>query len=171
MGEIKLTVTETPAFEEFLARTGMLVRADEITIIPDNFESVTTSGEAIFAGPAVTVKKLFEANGVKTEFVDMKADAWSGDNRGADWFGPTIFISSLMLTENSNAVSVALNVLSNYLSAAFGIGSSSDKGNARLNIIVKNEATGVTKKVAYEGPVDGIKELKKVLEKAVSVEE
>lgn len=170
MDEAKLTVTETPRFDEFLARTGIVMKTDEITILPDNYESVTSSEEAIFAGPGTTVKKLFDANGVKTEFVAMKAHAWSGDNRGADWFGPTLFISSLMLTENQHAVSVALNVLSNYLSAAFGIGSSNDRGKARLNILVKDEATGVTKKVTYEGPIDGLKELKEVLQSAVSTE-
>lgn len=33
MDEVKLSVTETLAFDEFLARTGMVVKEDEITVV------------------------------------------------------------------------------------------------------------------------------------------
>jgi len=164
------SVVETGALDELVARTGVMLLTNIVSIIPDNYDAVRTPEEAVYAGPAETVKKLFNSGGVKTEFIELKNNSWASDKRGADWFGPALFISSLMITENPNAVSVALNILSNYLSTAFGIGGSPGS-NARFKILVKNESSGVTKEISYDGPIDGIKELNKVVKSAAALEE
>ncbi len=169
MKEAKVSVKETTSFADFIERMSITVPPNEILIIPDNYEELKSPNDAIFAGPSITVKKLLTSKGLKINLVDMKTETWTADKRGADWFGPTLFISSLLLSENKEAVSVALGVISNYISSAFGIGGFRAESIARFKILVKNETSGVTKEISYEGPSQGIKDLEKVIKSAAQI--
>jgi len=83
------------------------------------------------------------------------------EQRSIDWFGPTLLFTTAALTQNPELVSVALNVLSNYISDYF-------KGqrapNIKINIVIQKSKTEYTN-FMYEGPKDGLTEIEKVIEK------
>lgn len=66
-----------------------------------------------------------------------------------------------MLSENSTVVSIALNVLSNYLTDFFK-GSFSEK-KVKIEIYVEERKDVKFKKITYEGGVEGIKELENII--------
>ena len=81
------------------------------------------------------------------------------EQRSIDWFGPTLLFTTAALTQNPELVSVAINVLSNYISDYF---KGHKEPNVKLNIIVQKSKTEYTK-FMYEGPKDGLTEIEKVI--------
>ena len=69
-------------------------------------------------------------------------------------------ISALFLSQNPNAISVAIGVISNYLTDWFK-GTVGDK-RVRLDIVVEIEGSKY-KRVHYDGNVEGLRELPKIL--------
>lgn len=75
----------------------------------------------------------------------------------ARWLVPSIFIGAGLLSGISNVVSVALNVLSNYLTD-FLRGKRS-AANVKASVLVVEDGNGTYKRVEYEGPAEGLKQL------------
>jgi hypothetical protein len=73
-------------------------------------------------------------------------------NKNHDW-AAFIFISSALISSNPAAVSVALGVISNYLTDMFK--GTPDK-KIRLDIAVERKGDRVSKKLTYEGDAAGL---------------
>ncbi|MCT8090481.1 MULTISPECIES: hypothetical protein [unclassified Acinetobacter] len=83
------------------------------------------------------------------------------EQRAIDWFGPTLLFTTAALTQNPELVSIALNVLSDYISDYF---KGRKEPNIKLNVMIQKSKAEYTN-LKYEGPKDGLKEIEKLIEK------
>jgi hypothetical protein len=138
-----------------------LPNATGLTLLPTNLASAPTVGDLVQASEAATVRSLFRSAGLGfTELPDRTHGIRYVQNNAADWIGPTIFVAGSLWSQNPLAISVALNVVSNYLTDLF-------KGfkhrAAKLDFIVERTKDGTYKQLIYEGDIEGITALEKVI--------
>jgi len=138
---------------------------ERMALLPINFESATSIGELLQASEAATIKKLFLAEDLPLdEIVDRSQRPPYVKNKSHDWVAPIIFVSASLYSQNQSLVSVALNVLGNYATDFFkGSGGTRE---VSLNIVVVTEKK-TYRKIAYKGPVEGLKGLAEVVREVV----
>ena len=81
-------------------------------------------------------------------------------NNAADWVGPIIFVAGSLWSQNPLAISVALNVIGNYLTDFFR---GAETRKAKLEFIVEKTNDRTYKHLTYEGGAEGIAALEKVI--------
>lgn len=133
-----------------------------ITILPENFEQIDNSSQFLHRSEAATVKSLFRQNNIPLATL-MPSSSESGyiQNNGFEWVGPTLFISAGLLSENANVASIAINVLSNYLTDFFK-GLSGSK-RVKFEIVVEKKSGGVCKRISFDGPPEALNALPAVI--------
>lgn len=90
-----------------------------LAIMPENFETAATRQDLIVRGEASTVRTLFRNQGLPLgDFLPTGERAGFIHNKSHDW-AAFIFISGALASSNPGAVSVALGIISNYLTEAF----------------------------------------------------
>jgi hypothetical protein len=130
---------------------------ERIALLPINFESANSIGELLQASEASTIKTLLLAEAVPLDdIVDRNQRPPYVKNKSHEWIAPIMFISGSLYSQNPALVSVALNVLGNYATEFFRGSVGSREVN--LNVVVGSK-NGSHKKIAYQGPVEGLKNL------------
>jgi hypothetical protein len=137
-----------------------LIKSDTIVFIPENIEEVSKKEDFIFSDSLVDVKKLFRINQININEFDGTPKQYRS-RKNADWFGPAIFISLSMISQNPDIVSIALNVLSNYITDFFK-GSFGNK-TVKLDIYVETHKGKKVKKIIYNGNSEGLKNLPEII--------
>lgn len=133
-----------------------------LTILPRNFVSAESKDQLLNEGTATTVKVLLRNAGIKETPLEKTGEKINGIvEEGFDWIGPTLFLSSALLMQNQLLIDLALGVIANYLTDFFK-GIPDEKKNVKLNVVIETK-TGNHKEVKYEGPVEGLKEVPKVV--------
>ena len=109
---------------------------------------------------SLPIYKLFKKEELDADFaISNLDDCVFVENHSIDWFGPTIFIPLMVISQNSNVVSLCLNIISNYVYDLFK-GKNKDPS---VNCSFIYEDKKKKKKIEYEGPVSGLKEIKKIM--------
>lgn len=133
-----------------------------IALLPRNFDTALSKEELIHESTTPTVRVLWRQNGItETPLEQPEEIIPSIVEKAFEWVGPTIFISAMLLSQNPHLVTVALNVISNYLTEWFR-GIPRDSRKAKLSIIIETKSE-LYKKIEYEGPPDGLKDLPEVI--------
>lgn len=132
---------------------------ESITFLPENIENVNNQNELIFTDSTIDIKKLFRLNSVET--AELIPISKSYNRKVADFYGPAIFISLSMLSENPNVVSVALNLLSSYIYDCFKGTTGSKK--VKLEIYVETKKNKTVKKIIYDGDASKLDKLKDII--------
>lgn len=132
---------------------------ESITFLPENIENVNNQNELIFTDSTIDIKKLFRLNSVET--AELIPISKSYNRKAADFYGPAIFISLSMLSENPNVVSVALNLLSSYIYDCFKGTTGSKK--VKLEIYVETKKNKTVKKIIYDGDASELDKLKDII--------
>lgn len=131
---------------------------DGLALLPSNFLAAEVRSDLKESSEAATLRKLFRTAGLEiTPLLPIGEKSAISLNRSAGWIGPAIFISAGLLSTNATAVSVALGVLTNYLSD-FMKGSLRSKG-VELDVIVERHGDRVCKRISYNGPIEGLAQL------------
>lgn len=125
--------------------------------LPENIDNAATQADFIFPEETQTISKLFKANNLPEEKLTLQPARYR-QRRSIDWFAPTIFVGYSLWTQNPEIMSVALNVLSNYITDFFK-GSFGEK-KMKLDIVVETHENTTFKKIRYEGTPEGLKHLK-----------
>lgn len=133
---------------------------DVLSFLPENLDDATKVNEFIYSDSITDLRKIFKSNNIQTEFLSNEIPKFRL-RKNADWFGPAFFIAFSMLTENKDLITVALNVLSNYVTDLFK-GSFSTK-TAKLEIVVEISKNKEYRRIKYEGSPEGIKDLPKII--------
>ena len=159
-GKMSITVGDYLDVQMKLSELG-LPNAIGLALLPTNLASARSAGDLLQASEAATVRSLFRSAGLGcTELPDRAHGIRYIQNNAADWVGPTVFVAGSLWSQNPLAISVALNVVSNYLTDLF-------KGlkhpTAKLDFIVEKTKEGTYKHLAYEGDIEGIIALEKVI--------
>lgn len=126
------------------------------------------NGLAILPGNLATAKSVddlrqhVESDTVRTLLKISKipyVEIFDEDNQppylqqyGFEWFGPTLFISTGLLSQNPNVLSITLGIITNYLYDLF---KGANNSKASLDVIIQ-QADGSCKEVHYSGPPDGL---------------
>ena len=135
---------------------------DSILLVPAGIEAPSDE-RPVFASSLPTVLKLARAEGVPMTIYGAPESPRLLEKRSSEWFGPAMFISSLFMTGNPNAVAVALGMLANYLTTLF---SGREGASVSLDVYVADHRSRTTTKVSYRGPVGGIRDLRGPIEAA-----
>ena len=127
-----------------------------LAIMPENFETAATRQELIVRGESSTIRTLFRNNQLPLDdFLPSGKRPGFVHNKSHDW-AAFIFISAALLGSDPSAVSVALGVISNYLTDIFR--GTPDK-KIKLDIAVERKGDRVCKKLTYEGDAAGLAEI------------
>jgi hypothetical protein len=156
VGNIETSVVTSLARFDDLAAAAR----NAILLVPVNIEE--PEGRP-FASSLPTVLKLAKADGVPMAVFGSPAAPPLFERRSSEWFAPAMFVSSLFLSDNQNAVSLALSMLANYLTTLF---SGRAGASVSLDLYIADTGTRETTKVAYRGPVEGIHAIQGVVEAA-----
>jgi hypothetical protein len=133
-----------------------------LAILPLNLEHAASPNEIRLQSEAATVKTLFRQAGIPLdELFEPSNRPLYVQNNDVHWVAPAIFVAAGVLSENPNAVSVALGVLSNYLTDFFK-GRTSEP-QIKATIVVETTKTKTCKRIEYEGNVEGLKALADVV--------
>jgi hypothetical protein len=125
-------------------------------VLPENFTTATSRGEFRYRAEAATVRALFASHGLKTDHLLPSGErAPTVHNKSFDW-GALVFVSGALLSNNPDVVSVALGVISNYLTDYFK-GLPDKKIN--LTVVVEKTPSSVCKRINYEGNVKGLESI------------
>ena len=133
---------------------------ESLTFLPENISEVSNKSDFIFADSTTDFKKVFRLNNI--EAAQLNSDSSIYRNRkSADYYGPTIFISLSMLSENQHLIAIAINVASEYCKDFFK--GTLGKKKVKLDIYVETHKKKTVKKISYEGDSEGIKDLANVI--------
>ncbi len=134
-----------------------------IVLLPVNFAQVSSATELLQASDTATVKKVLkEANVPVDEILERSRRPGYIKNKSAEWSAPMLFICTALYSQNPLIVSLALSVIANYASDLLrGVGSRGE--DVKLDIVVETKRTGTFKRISYEGPAGGIKDLAEVV--------
>jgi hypothetical protein len=145
-------------------------RADELgcaapgglTLLPRNFETATRRDELVHDASGLSVRAVWRAEGVQETRLEPEGETWAAAQKdSAEWIGPIVFVGSTLLSQNPDALNVGLGVVANYVTDLLR-GLPRDRQTAQLSVVVEIEA-GITRRVDYEGPVEGIADLADVI--------
>jgi hypothetical protein len=133
-----------------------------LAILPRNFEVASSKEELVYDPHASTIQKLWYEAGLPICRIERSSEHFPRAlERTADWIGPTVFIASLLITQNPYAVQIAIGVIQDYASRLF-LGRSTS-ATVKLTVLIETTTAGrVTKKVCYEGDVAGLGKLEHI---------
>lgn len=133
-------------------------------ILPRNFLEAKNKAELYHESSAPTIKVLFRQNGIEMNRIEQEGDVFPCMQENEfSLILPTIFVGSLILSQDPHAIAFAINVLSNYATDFFkGI---PGRNKVSLSIVVENKKGVISKKISYTGGVEGLKELPEIVGK------
>jgi hypothetical protein len=136
--------------------------SEGIAILPVNFETAKSTDGFKQLSEASTVKTLFRNNQIPfSEIKKTNQKSSYIQNNAFEWIAPTLFVSGAFLSQNPEAVAIALSVIANYVTDFFrGFGG---EKNIKLDIIVEKTKSKTCKKISYEGNIDGLKDLAEIV--------
>ncbi len=134
--------------------------SNHICVLPDNIHCKTQNEEYFYAFSLPTIQKVLKERNLELHQFNELKSANLIDQRGLEYFAPIILVGSLYYSQNPDAISIALGLISNYLSKLFSV---NNKAKANFTIYARDDKNKKTKRIHYDGPVSGIKELEKVV--------
>ena len=135
---------------------------ESITLLPRNFENARSKNELVYETTTPTVRTLWRQNDITENALEKPEDRFPLVIEDSfEWIGPIIFVSSSIISQNPHSITVALNVISNYLTGWFKGIPRRDR-EAKLSIVVETKDMSY-RKMEYEGPPEGLKDLPPVI--------
>lgn len=133
-----------------------------LALLPANIDSATAAVDVRQRSESATVRTLFRQAGIPFEDVyDQSNRPPYIQNNDVTWFAPTIFVAAGVISTNPHVISVALGVLSNYLTDFFK-GKLGER-NIKVSFVVEQDLSRTCKRVEYEGNVEGLHALADVI--------
>ena len=127
-----------------------------LAIMPKNFDTAATRQEFIVRGEGSTIRTLFRSKKLPLEdFLPSGERPRFVHNKSHDW-AAFIFVSAALLANDPSAVTVALGIISNYLTDIFK--GTPDK-KIKLDVAVERRGDHICKKLTYEGDAAGLAQI------------
>jgi|GEM_PF-1357971 len=124
---------------------------DKVTILPENFYD--SDDKYQYSSTTISFWKYAKSK-IKIDF--LTEPELLVEQRSGEWFGPTILLTSSVLTQNSEIVSIFCGVISNYLSDFF---KSITTPNVKLKVLYKETKSSKITEISYEGDLAGMDKL------------
>ena len=134
----------------------------DLSILPRNFDTAKSKDELVHESSTPTVRVMWRQAGIQETKTEKHGEKFPqiSEKQFIGWIGPMVFISASLLSQDPGAIAIAFGVISNYLTDCFK-GVARDK-RVRLDIVLEMKGNRF-KRVHYEGDVDGLNELPKIL--------
>ena len=154
------TVSTFPNVRERLRTLGCN-EPSGFAILPSNFTTARSIEDFHQVSEAATVKTLLRSADLPfSDLVHRSQRPSYSFQKSIEWIAPIMFLSQAV-AENSELLSLALDAIRDHLMHLFnGLASR----NATLDIVAETNAEGSCKRVRYEGPVEGIGDVARVVE-------
>lgn len=131
-----------------------------LAILPGNLATATSIDDLRQQVESDTVRTLLKSNKIDhVEIFDENDQPPYLQQYSFEWFGPTLFVSAGLLSQDPNVLSVTLGVITNYLYDLF---KGAKEGKASLDVILQ-QADGSCKQIHYSGPADGLSEVAEIV--------
>ncbi|MBI3693644.1 MAG: hypothetical protein HY238_02225 [Acidobacteria bacterium] len=154
-------MTEYIDVRERASTLGLLL-GSELVILPRHFDSAISNADLCHEAEATTVRKLLLEAGLNVQQLQpAETRLPSAVQKSSDWIAPTVFVGSMLLTQNPYAIQVALGVLNSYLADLFK--GRLSEGGVKLTLVIEQSRTKTCRRMIYEGPWSGIKDLAPLL--------
>lgn len=132
----------------------------EIYFVPENLDEAELSSEFIYSESVSEIRKIFKKENIPINYLTNDKPLLRS-RKSADWYGPTLLFGISLLTESPYLIGISLNLISSYLYDFFkGINGSK---SVRFEVIVEVNEEKEFKKIKYDGSIEGIAELEKVI--------
>jgi len=133
-----------------------------LTILPENFDSADVRLDFRYRSEAATIRTLFRNHGIPVGNLLALGERPSYiTNKSFEWTAPTLFVAAALVSDNGTAVSIALSVVANYLTDFFKGVAGTPK--VKMTFVVEQSKGKTCKKLEYEGNIDGIMALSKII--------
>lgn len=133
---------------------------DSIAILPSNFQTAKSSSDLIHENATSTIRVLWRQNKISETPVEKEELPFIVEE-AFGWVGPVIFFTSIFIAQNPYLIDIAIGVISNYLTDWFK-GVTAKEKKCKLAVVVETKK-GFYKKIQYEGSLEGLKELPKII--------
>jgi hypothetical protein len=157
--EDKISITDFINFTKQLKNIDCCKPSD-FCFLPENIETAKSVNNFVFSESTPTIQKLFKKHEIPEEKISDNKYVYR-HRHSVDLYGPIIFISYSLLTENSSLISIALNVISNYVFDYFKGSFGTHK--VKFEFVVEVEENRVYKKINYEGGAEGLKNIENII--------
>jgi hypothetical protein len=136
-----------------------LTQPEGIGFIPRGFATTNSLSEMVYENETPTIRSLLRQEGVPVSRLDRDKIHFK-DEQSEAFLVPLLYIPFLLIEQNPVLLDVAIGVISNY---CYEIISGSNRKNlVKMEYVVESK-TGDNKKVVYTGPVEGMKEVEKII--------
>lgn len=139
-----------------------------LAFLPRNFEYATTFDELLHESEVPTLRSLFRQHDIpETKFERHDQKIPYIVEKHVDLVLPAIFVGELILSQSPHLLSLSLNIIANYVTDCFK--DSPGRQDVGLKVIKEEivEEDGKRRKryqkIDYEGPVEGLAELTKIV--------
>ena len=128
----------------------------QILLLPRNYES--TDEYYLYDNTVYTINKVLNQAGINSTYLDDKPIQFL-EQRAVEWFLPILYISYNVLIENKEVYAAALMANKEYIikSSPFTRG---EENSVKLKVVVEKSEDKTTKSIEYNGPIDGLSDLK-----------
>jgi hypothetical protein len=135
---------------------------DGIAILPLNFEDANSKRDLFYDDNIDTTRKILRSAGIQLSSIEKEDEIYPHlVKHSIEWIGPTILFTATIVFQNPHLISLTLNVVANYLTELFKA-NPLDKKNAHLSLVIELPS-GQSKKINYDGPPDGLRELPDII--------
>ena len=155
------SITEYINVRERLEELGCIL--DEgFVLLPINLENAESVSEFRQRAESATVKTLLKSASLPCSQIFPLAERPAYVvNHSMEWVPPTLFLTATLVSQHPDYVAIALELIADYLTTTFPrIGRKKD---IKLEIVVEKDEKGTSRKISYEGPPEGLKELAKIV--------
>jgi hypothetical protein len=133
--------------------------------LPRNFDKVHAKNELVHESTVPTIRTLWRQADVEETRLENSGETYPYvHEKSVDWVSPVIFVSFLLLSQNPAAVTIALGVISNYLTDFF-------KGRiknprVKFDLVVEKNREGMCRKIHFEGDLEGLAKIPEIVKEA-----
>jgi hypothetical protein len=141
-----------------------LVYPRGMAILPRNFDSANTISEIVHEDSATTIRKLFRQQEVHETQVENPGQKLPRIQENAeDLLLPTLFVTADLYSQNPYLVSLAINIISGYaMDCLKGL---TREGTVKMSLVFERDEKKISKRLRYNGPVSGLKDLEQAMQK------
>lgn len=134
----------------------------DIAILPRNFEEAKAKTDLLHESSTATVRVLFRNNDISETPLEMDGEKFPqiSEKSFVEWIGPTIFVGFALWSQHPLALSLALGVISNYITDLFkGMPSG---GQVKLDFVIETKRKNCIR-LKYKGSESGFDKLPEVI--------
>ncbi|OCL81612.1 hypothetical protein AAW30_01828 [Arcobacter porcinus] len=133
----------------------------QILLLPKNHE--LEEEYYLYDNTLHTINKILNQAGINSSYLNDKPIRFI-EQRSVEWFIPTLYISYSIYIENKELYEAALELIKEYILKSLPY-TRREESTVKMEVIVEKSKNKITKSIKYNGPVEGLSNIKDSIEK------